>query len=227
MSLPQLPDPAPEIAAQLDALALAPGRPLVVCDADEVIFDFMGGFVAHLGANGLRFTWESYRLNGNIRRADDGAAIPDAAVKALVADFFARHTEGLPLIPGAAEALAALAGRSQVVVLSNLPLADRPARLRALAKAAMPYPLDANWGSKGPAVRVLAERVAAPVAFVDDSPTHHADVARAAARVRRYHFVGHPRLAPLIGPAPDSHLRVDDWPALQAALERDLGLRDA
>lgn len=224
MALPERSELAPDLASQIDAIALEAGRPLVICDADEVIFDFMGGFVAYLGANGLAFTWESYRLNGNIRRADDGSAIADGAVKELVTDFFTHHTEGLPLIAGAREGLAALAARAQVVILSNLPLASRPARERALARCAMPYPLVANLGSKGPAVRELAGRVRAPAAFIDDSPSHHADVAREAAVVRRYHFVGNPRLAPLIGPAPESHARADDWPALRRAIEADLGL---
>ncbi|MEX2649297.1 MAG: hypothetical protein WD673_09815 [Alphaproteobacteria bacterium] len=214
-----------DVAAQLAMVEVKSGVPVVVCDADEVVFDFMTGFEAFLGRAGLYFTWEAYRLDGNLRRRADDAPIAVEDVRRAVENFFARHTETLDPVPGAGAALARLARRAQVVILSNVPFDCREARRRALERHAMPYALVANVGAKGPAVRELARRAGAPAYFIDDSPTHHADVARLAGHVMRVHFVGHARLARLIGPAPASHVRADTWPDVVAAIEDDLELR--
>jgi hypothetical protein len=206
--------------AQLAEIDLAPDRPLVVCDADEVIFDFMTGFEASLGAAGLYFTWSEFRLNGNIRSLADDRPVED--VRALVEAFFAASTRDLPLIDGARDGLATLARSAQLVVLSNLPLRCRADRGAALAGHGIEAPVVANIGSKGPPVRSLAERVGAPVFFIDDSPAHHADVALLAERVRRLQFIGHPRLATLLGPAAASHYRATSWPDLVAHIQAAL-----
>jgi len=210
---------------QAAAIELRRGVPLVVCDADEVLFDFMTGFEAHLAAAGLVFTWREFRLNGNVLRLADGTALAPEEVKATVTTFFEAAIEDLGPIAGAASGLAALAARAQIVVLSNMPPNCRAARLRAMARQGMDYPLVANQGSKGSVVRDLARRAGAPTYFIDDSPTHHADVARLAPEVTRVHFIGHPRLANLIGPAPDSHVRPDDWPGIVDYVAADLERR--
>ncbi|MBM3583902.1 MAG: hypothetical protein FJX36_05570 [Alphaproteobacteria bacterium] len=213
----------PDVASQIDAVPVDPARPLVVCDADEVLFDFMSGFEAFLGAEGVYFTWREYRLNGNLLHRPDDSPLAADQVRGAVERYFARHTETMAAIDGAAEGLARLARRTQVVVLSNLPLACRDARCRALARLGTDLPLVANLGAKGPAVAALACRAGAPVFFIDDSPTHHADVATHAAAVTRIHFVGHARLSGLIGPAPDSHARAEAWPDIVGLIERALG----
>lgn len=218
-------EPHPEVAIQIAEIPVRPGVPIVLCDADEVLFDFMSGFEAYLEASGVYFTWREYRLNGNLLRRKDDSPLDATEIKAAVRRFFALHTEGLAAIPGAAEGIARVAGRAQVVVLSNLPLDCKDARRRALARLGLDCPLVANLGSKGPPVRALAARAAAHAYFIDDSPAHHADVANLADAVTRIHFVGHPRLAGLIGPAPASHARADTWPDIVALIERDLADR--
>ena len=47
-------------------LVINNNKPLIVCDADEVIFDFMSTFEIFLKSNNLYFNWKSYALNGNI-----------------------------------------------------------------------------------------------------------------------------------------------------------------
>ncbi|MSP83458.1 MAG: hypothetical protein EXQ94_11160 [Alphaproteobacteria bacterium] len=210
----------PDVANQIAEIALAPDRPLVLCDADEVIFDFMTAFEASLARDGLYYTWSEFKLNGNIRRIDDDR--PVANVRALVEDFFAASTRDLGVIEGAREGLVAIAKLAQVVVLTNLPIANRGDRRVALSRIGLNFPVVANLGSKGPPVRALAARVAGPVYFIDDSPSHHADVAEQANHVRRLHFVGHARLAGLIGQAPASHYRAATWPELAARIVAEL-----
>lgn len=210
------------LAAEIDALPLDRGRPLLIVDADEVLFLFMAGLERHLNDGGLSFDWSSYGLLGNVRDAQ-GIAIDRARLQSELASFFERHTARLEPVPGAAEALAALAGRGiQIVVLSNVPPEQHAARLQALTGAAMPYPLLANAGPKGPAVARLAARVDAPTIFVDDLAHQHSSVRNTAPSVLRLHFVADPRLAKLLAQATDSDQRLDDWTALRAAIEAHL-----
>lgn len=211
-----------DVARQIAALTIRRGQPLIISDADEVLVDFMASFERHLNSRRLYFTWESYRLNGNIRRAADHVTLDASEIFRLLKDFFAEHIERLDPVAGAAEALAVLSRRTQVVVLSNVPLDQRERRQRWLARHGLDFPLVANVGAKGPAVRELAARAAAPTYFIDDSPHHHQTVARAAGHVCRLQFVADRRLACLLDPAPDSHHRADEWPALRALIETEL-----
>lgn len=203
---------------------IAPDRPLLITDADEVLFAFMAAFERHLHDNDTYFNWASYRLNGNILARADDTPVDNPAVKALISGFFDRHTRTIDPLDGAAEAMAALVAERglQIVVLSNVPPRNQADRSWALARHGMDYPLVANQGAKGKAVARLAACTRAAVFFIDDAPSHHDDVAEHADHVRRIHFVGHPRLAKLIGPARASHLRASSWDDIRGFIEDHL-----
>lgn len=211
------------LEAQLATLSLVRGRPLVIVDADEVLFHFMQGFERYLETQGCAIALTSFALTGNIRRVHDDGVLTQAEVAALLGNFFVDHTETLSPVPGAAEALAVLSDRTQVVVLSNLPLAQAPARRRALQAAGMDYPVIANTGSKGGAVRRLADLAASPVAFVDDIPNHHGAVRRTVPDAFCVQYVADPRLAALVPRAPESDLFAADWAEIGDAIGRRLG----
>ena len=213
---------APAQTAQLAELRLRADRPLLIADADEVLFQFMAAFEAFLEETGHSFDWSSFALTGNIRRCGESLPLEQAEVGRLLATFYDRHTGDMAPVAGAAEALAALSARLQIVVLSNIALSQRPARRQALSRHRMDYPLIAGAGPKGPLVRALAEAVPAPVFFIDDGPSHHRSVARHAARVRRLHMIANARLARLVEKSPDSHHRPADWRAARALIESEL-----
>lgn len=206
--IPPLPAP---VAEQLAALSLRPGLPLVIADADEVLFYFMRGLERFLESQGLYFDWQSYALYGNIRRRDDESPVAAEALHPLLEQFFAEATELLEPVEDAATSLARLAERCQVVVLSNVPLPARAARERALNRHGMAYPLIANSGPKGPAVAALTAMTAGPAMFIDDIPHNHSSVAKMAPAVHRLHFIADRRLAALLGTAPDCHHRAESW----------------
>jgi len=212
----------PEVLPQLEELVLAPDRPLVISDADEVLFLFMHALEGYLHARAMYFDWSSYALSGNLRYRADASAVPLDRVPAMIDDFFEHHTDTLDPVPGAAEALAALAGRAQVVVLTNLPVKQRHRRIAALARHGMAYPVVANVGHKGTAVRHMADRVRAPVFFLDDSPRNLQSVALSAERVERLHFCADARLHDLLGPVTDHHLSTTQWAHARAFIEERL-----
>ncbi|MBM3490430.1 MAG: hypothetical protein FJX68_08265 [Alphaproteobacteria bacterium] len=212
----------PAVLAQLEALSLDPGRPLIVADADEVLLQFVRGLEAFLADEGLYLELASFALTGNVRHRGSGEALAGTAVKTLIERFFAERMEEMQPVEGAAAALAALSERAQVMVLSNVPLERREARARLLARHGMPYPLVANAGTKGGALAYLAGRVAAPIVFLDDIPHNIAAVALSAEAVIRVHFVADSRLARLLLPAADCHARHDDWPSARNFIEERL-----
>lgn len=186
------------------------GKPLLVTDADEVILRFADGFDRFLAERGLYLDLTTYRLHGNVKRKDDGSKILDVECTALL-DEFRTELDWLDVVEEADHVLRALAPGMNIVVLSNVSETQAPPRLRNLAKLDLPFPLIANSGWKGPAVKALAERTARPAFFIDDIPMHHASVAELAPDVFRIHLIGDDRLKPLLPPAEHAHLRADGW----------------
>ncbi|WP_439814754.1 hypothetical protein [Zavarzinia sp. CC-PAN008] len=212
----------PDVLPQLETLALTTGRPLIISDADEVLFRFAEGFEQFLAANDYEIDFSTPRLAGNIRDLNTNQIIQGEGTKRLLDAFFRERTAHLDPVDGAADALSGLSARAQVVVLSNCPLGSRDDRIAALERHGMPYPVIANVGTKGPAVRHMADRVQAPVFFLDDIPSNHHSVKLLAEESIRMHFVADPRLARMITPSEDAHVRTDDWPAARAYIEERL-----
>ena len=146
-----------------------------------------------------------------------------AEVKKLLADFFAEQTADLDPVDGAAAALRRLSGSAQIVVLSNVPQAAVADRIACLRRHGMDFPLIANVGAKGPAVRALMGDAVRPAVFIDDSPHNHKSVAQAAPDILRLHFVAHPRWAALVGPAEYADQRLHSWPEIEAAIVAHFG----
>lgn len=185
-------------------------RPLLICDADEVLVRFAATFTAFCEHLGLTLRLDSFALFGNLRHGD-GSLVSNDEIGALITRFFEERVEACPPLPGAVEALADLADIAEIVVLTNVPDAQRARRERAFAAHGMPYPVIANQGLKGPAVRDLAAGRQRPVVFVDDVPQHHESVFAHAPQVHRLHMVGDPMLRDLLDDAVHAHQRIDSW----------------
>ena len=196
----------------VDSPTIDPARPLIICDADEVLVEFIKGLERFLARQDLLLDLVSFRIHGNVRHRQTGQTVEDARVTRLIDDFFASDTGHLDPGPGSAEALASLQQHAQVIILSNLPASARQSRAENLSRHGMAYPVIAGSGPKGDIVRPMIEHMRAPVVFIDDLPPHHASVASVAPHVWRLHFVADTRLARLIGPSPHAHARLDTWP---------------
>jgi hypothetical protein len=189
---------------------ITPGRPLVITDADGVILQFTAGFEHYLERHGFYLDMASYRLHGNIKRRDDRTAILDVEATVLIEDFRA-DLDSLEAVNGAREALAEIARSADIVVLSNVNAAQAAARERNLRSLDLDYPLIANDGPKGRAVRALAARAGARCFFIDDVPMHLADAAKVAPEVYLLHLAESARLRELITPSSSVHCFAADW----------------
>jgi hypothetical protein len=191
---------------------------------DEVLAMFMRAFGRFVGGRGYEMRITKFALFQNIYRAADNAELDLETGRALFNQFFETDVEHVDVAPGAPEALAWLAGRASVVILTNAPSHGREPRARWLAKHGFPYPLIINSGPKGPAVAALAARTSGPSAFIDDLLVQLESVATDAPSVLRFQFVADERLQPLAPTDRRRHVRIDDWPQLAAAIAEGLRL---
>lgn len=201
----------PFVTDQIAALSLSKDRPLIVTDADEVLFQFMAGLEAFLERQGYEITLKSFAITGNVRHRETGTVVEPADMKQLLGGFFEEETHRLDPVEGAADALARLSDEADIVVLSNVPFAQRDARARSLTESGMPYPLVANSGLKGPAMASLANLGGRPVFFLDDIPHNLQSVHEAVSDVHLVHFVADPRLRKLVPSPTAEHVSSGDW----------------
>ncbi|NRG19176.1 hypothetical protein HPQ64_15905 [Rhizobiales bacterium] len=184
---------------------------MIICDVDEVILHFISHLEDFMGKQGFRFTDHRYRLNGNIVD-DDGKPASRDAVRALLSTFFDTHTANQRPVHGAADALAALSIRADIILLTNLPgQHNKPVREKLLADHEIRFPLVTNSGPKGGAVSALAGGRRAPVIFIDDSPTNLRSVQSSYAGATLIQFIADERFFASADPIAGIHLKTNDW----------------
>lgn len=199
------------------------GRPVLVCDADEVLLEFIGGLERFLPQHGHYLDLKSYALTGNIRRQDDDQPVDQAAVSELLKLFYATDGVNLTAVAGAAAALDQLSRLAQIVILTNVTPGTAAGRQANLAALGMDYPVVTNAGPKGAALRRFAQRAEAPVAFIDDIASHHASVAEAWPETHQVHFIADARLFNMAKPSPHARLFSSSWEQTAAHLVDALG----
>ena len=187
------------------------GRPLVICDVDEVVVHFTRDFESYLGERRLWLDTSSFALNGNIRGVEGGLSLPAPEVQALIESFFAERTLHLEPIDGAVESLLHFAETADVVMLTNLPHAAAEDRRRNLKAHGLSFPVITNSGPKGPAVKAIADLGGGPSVFIDDSPGFLASAREHAPEVHLIHFLHDDRFARHIEPLDYVSLRTHSW----------------
>jgi len=201
--------------------SIKPGRPLIIVDADEVILGFIDGFDRFLQTQDFCLDLTSYRLHGNVKRLADKSALLDVEVTALLEEF-RDGLDSLEAVPGACDSLITLSEMATVVVLSNVTQGQAPARRRNLLSLGLDFPLIANSGVKGPAIKALVARLYASSFFIDDIPQHLASAAEHAPEVFRIHLVGNERLTGLLPLPIHAHCNAGDWAAAERFIRAHL-----
>lgn len=186
-------------------------RPLLICDADEVLVQFARPLEQFLFSQDHELRLDSFALTGNIRHRHTGDVANGEQVTRFIHDYFEAHVDTAPAVAGAAEALQTASQVADIIVLTNIHDRHRHRREAALAALGMPYPVLSNGGPKGKAVRELAVDRESAVLFIDDLPPQHESVAQHAPQVHRLHFVADDRLRAIIPASPHAHARIDDW----------------
>jgi hypothetical protein len=188
-------------------------KPLLITDCDEVLLHMVRHFGHWLGeTHDIDFNPDGGDFANSMRRRADSSVIEREEMWGLLDGFFPAEMERQTLVPHAREALAALAERANIVVLTNLQDHCREHRITQLATHGIDHRVECNQGGKGsPVARLVAEFQPSVTVFVDDLAVHHESVAKHAPGVFRLHMVAEPSLAPSVATAPHAHARIDDW----------------
>ncbi|MEM9097014.1 MAG: hypothetical protein AAGC79_00710 [Pseudomonadota bacterium] len=214
----------PRVMAQLEALPLVAGQPLLAVDADEVLVLLAAHLKRFLATQGIEMRLTEYRLEGTM--FPEGAEHPLAFDESLawLDRFFETEVLRQEAIPHAREVLDRLSDEIQVMVLTNVPQHGREKRIENLKSLGMPYPLVENTGGKGPPLAWIQKQINAPVVFVDDSPSQIQSAAKHAPETTRIHFTGAELVEGLIPNCAEADYSVTDWLACETVIRTRLGL---
>ncbi|SIP97882.1 hypothetical protein SAMN05880582_101248 [Rhizobium sp. RU20A] len=186
-------------------------RPLLVCDVDEVVLEFLGPFRRFLAANGLKLLPRSFRLHGNIVAIDTGTPIADEAVHPLIEMFFAEQCDWQTPACDVATTLAMLSEKADVVFLTAMPPRHHDLRRTLLNGLDLTFPMIATEEPKGPVVADLHRGRDLPLAFIDDIARNLASVGESVPQCLLVHLMADREFRALM-PVPDAPvICADDW----------------
>lgn len=213
----------PETLRQIEELA-ADDRPLLVLDVDDVILEFIRPFPKFLERRGFKLTVSSFRLTGNIAETTTGRLVEQPEVTALLDEFFNGQSEWQTVTEGAAEALASLEERVEIVLLTAMFHRHRAARRAHLDTLGLRYPLLTTEMAKGPAVARLRGLTRRPVAFVDDQPNNLVSARESVPDAHLFHLMADNSLRAFLPPLPHDIMAVHDWREATPRIAGALGL---
>lgn len=193
-------------------------RPLLVCDVDDVVLQFVGPFEAFLQHHGYRLMPRSFRLHGNIVSALTGQPAEHAEVTGLIAGFFDTQERWQMPIPGAAEALHVLSRDADLVFLTAMPTRFYAQRRRLLDAVGLAYPLIATEDAKGPVVARLHASRAHKIAFVDDMVHNLHSVGAHKSDCLLVHLPPLSEIHQFAPETPATARRADDWSQASAII---------
>ena len=181
----------------IEELKLDSNKSTIICDADEVIFDFMHEFLMFLKKKKLFFNWKSYALTGNIFK-DNNQSLDEIEVKELINNFFLNCAYEMKLVKGAFKTLNLLSKNFNIIILSNIPFEYYELRKKALIKNNLDFPFLANSGEKGDASYKIFNILGNETWFIDDSPYQVYSVKTKEPKIKTILFIANDKLAKLI-----------------------------
>ena len=217
---------APETLAELRAVPVTPGRPLIAVDVDEVLVVFVDHLSRYIRTLGFEMRLVTYQLEGSMFPLGSTDPLPFDDCIELINRFFKAETLGQQAIPGGRAALERLSAAAQVVILTNVPRHATAVRRRNLDALGLRHPLVVNSGGKGRAMAWLAAKAAAPVAFIDDSVKQIESVAKHVPDSVRVHFAWADFIDRIFPECDHATHRVRSWQAAEAALFAGLPLAE-
>jgi hypothetical protein len=143
-------------------------RPLIVCDIDEVVLEFLSPLTHFLRSHNYDLLPRSFRLHGNIVSLLDGSEMSHEQFDAFEDMFFERQDLWQRPAERAVETLHALSAEADIVFLTAMPPRHHGIRRKLLDQFDLSFDMIASEQPKGPIVAALHDRRHLPVAFIDD-----------------------------------------------------------
>ncbi len=186
-------------------------RPLIVCDIDEVVLEFLTPFRNFLLSDGRDLLPRSFRLHGNVVLRDSGEQVADEVLDALLEEFFIRQEEWQTPAERAVETLESLGKDADIVFLTAMPPHHETIRRNLLDRLDLHYPLLATKSPKGPVVRSLHDDRTLPLAFVDDIARNLHSVRESAPQCLLVHLMANEDFRPFAPDPGEGVLKATDW----------------
>ena len=193
------------------SININPNLPLLISDADEVIFEFMESFEEYLLSNNMYFSYKSFKLNGNIYNKKTNNPVDSSTIPIIISDFFQEYAIKMPLIKGAKIALEELSNVMNVVILSNIPQKYAADRIQCFKDNNMNYAFISNEGPKNIKCLELQKLTNKKVFFIDDLPNQISSVSENCTNITTIHFLQNEKLLKLIPDIKDCDFKTDNW----------------
>ncbi len=199
-------------------------RPLVVCDIDEVVLEFLTPFTCFLRARDYDLLPRSFRLHGNVVSRRDGTVPDDATVSALIEDFFVTQDQWQTPAARVVETLASLGRDADIVFLTAMPPRHREVRRAVLDRFGLHFPMIATEQPKGPVLARLHGDRPQPVVFLDDIERNLLSVGEALPGCLLINLMANADFRPFL-PAPSPGIvGAEDWAAAERLIRAHIGL---
>ena len=204
------------------SLNINPNLPLLISDADEVIFEFMQSFEEYLLSNNMYFSYKSFKLNGNIYNKETNKPIDSANIPIIISNFFQEYAIKMPLIKGAKSALEKLSKVMNVIILSNIPKNYAADRIQCLKDNNMNYAFISNEGPKNIKCLELQKLTNKKVFFIDDLPNQISAVSNYCKNIITIHFLQNKKLLKIIPEVKDSDYNVNNWGSILKIIHNNI-----
>ena len=199
-------------------------RPLVICDVDEVVLEFLDPLDRYLNSVGYRLHPDSFRLHGNIRSVVDDLAAEDDAVSRMQEEFFASQDRWQTPALGVDVALRSLSADADIVFLTAMPPRHHDIRRSLLDLHGLDFPMIATEEPKGPVVASLMGDRGVPAVFIDDIIRNLGSVRTHAPGCLLMHLMANLTFRAM-APKPDEDIVVaEDWVDAERLIRERLGL---
>ena len=204
------------------SLNINPNLPLLISDADEVIFEFMESFEEYLLSNSMYFSYKSFKLNGNIYNQETKKPIDSANIPIIISNFFQEYAIKMPLIKGAKNILEKLSKVMNVIILSNIPKNYAADRIQCLKDNNMNYAFISNEGPKNIKCLELQKLTNKKVFFIDDLPNQISSVSNYCKNIITIHFLQNKKLLKIIPEVKDSDYNVNNWGSILKIIHNNI-----
>jgi len=202
----------------------ASSRPLVVCDVDEVVLEFLDPLDRYLNSIEHKLHPDSFRLHGNIRSISEGIAATDERVAEMQEAFFASQDKWQTPAPGVVDVLKGLATDADIVFLTAMPPRHHDVRRTVLDLHGLTYPMIATEEPKGPVVASLIGGRSIPAVFIDDILRNHGSVRTSAPDCLLIHLMVNAVFRRMLPKAEEHIVVAEDWVDAERVVRRHLGL---
>ena len=204
------------------SLNINPNLPLLISDADEVIFEFMESFEEYLLSNNMYFSYKSFKLNGNIYNKKTNNPVDSSNIPIIISDFFQEYAIKMPLIKGAKIALEELSKVMNIIILSNIPKNYAADRIQCLKDNNMNYVFISNEGPKNIKCLELQKLTNKKVFFIDDLPNQISAVSNYCKNIITIHFLQNKKLLKIIPEVKDSDYNVNNWGSILKIIHNNI-----